>query len=145
MVITVNGRTNRRKTWDEHAAGPGTFSVINASSGVPMGNFSTETLELLREYGIEAELNKPGAPRFYGVEVAAVEVRERLEAWPCGRLSTVNAPVPGEQVRAARSAPFQIGLYREACTGQTGGSPSRQRRAAAVGSAAIRRPTSAVI
>jgi len=70
LVITVNARTNKKKSWDEKQAGPGTFSVINASSGVPMGNFSTETLDLLREFAQEAELNTPGQPTFYAVEVA---------------------------------------------------------------------------
>jgi len=79
IVITVNARTSHKKNWDEKAAGPGTFSVIDASSGVPMGNFSTETLELLRDYGIDAELNKPGAPRFYGVEVAFENLADRDE------------------------------------------------------------------
>jgi NTE family protein len=79
VIITVNAKTNRKNDWDASQAGPGTFSVINASSGVPMGNFSTETLELLREYGIEAALNRPGAPRFYGVEVAFENLSDRAE------------------------------------------------------------------
>jgi NTE family protein len=70
VVVTVNARTNKKKNWDTKKAGPGTFTVINSASGAPMGNFSTETLELLREYGADAALNEPGAPRFYGVEVA---------------------------------------------------------------------------
>ncbi len=79
VVITVNAKTNRKKDWDTKQAGPGTFSVINRTSGVPMGNFSTETLELLREYGFDADLNKPGAPRFYGVEVAFENLADPLE------------------------------------------------------------------
>jgi NTE family protein len=70
VVVTVNARTSRKKNWDAKQAGPGTLTVINTASGVPMGNFSTETIELLREYGADAALNKPGAPRLYGVEVA---------------------------------------------------------------------------
>jgi NTE family protein len=79
IVVTVNARTSRTTALDEKSAGPGTFSVINAASGVPMGNFSTETLELLREYGIDAELNKPDAPRFYGVEVAFENLTDTAE------------------------------------------------------------------
>jgi NTE family protein len=70
VVITVNARTNREKDWDTKRAGPGTFTVISSASGIPMGNFSTETLELLREYGFDAGLNEPGEPRLFGVEVA---------------------------------------------------------------------------
>ncbi len=79
VVVTVNARTNRKKDWDTNKTGPGTISVINASSGIPMGSFSTETLELLREYGFEAALNTPGAPRFYGVEVAFENLADPLE------------------------------------------------------------------
>jgi hypothetical protein len=79
VVITVNARTNRKKDWDTKKAGPGTISVINTASGVPMGNFSTETLELLREYGFDAALNQPGAPRFYGVEVAFENLADPAE------------------------------------------------------------------
>lgn len=70
VVITVNARTNREKDWDTKETGPGTAAVIGATSGIPMGSFSTETLDLLRRYGLGAGLNTPGAPRFFGVEVA---------------------------------------------------------------------------
>ena len=79
VVITVNARTNRAKDWDTKQAGPSTFSVINASSGIPMGSFSTETLELLREYGPEAEFDDPDSPRFYGVEVAFENLADEQE------------------------------------------------------------------
>ena len=79
VVITVNAKTNRKSDWDTKRAGPGTFSVIGTSSGVPMGNFSSETLELLREYGFEAALNTPDAPRFYGVEIAFENLADPAE------------------------------------------------------------------
>ncbi len=85
VVITVDARTNRKNNWDTKARGPGLYSVVDASAGIPMGNFTTETLELLREYGFDAGLNQGRArqdsacacvraddfsPRFYGVEIA---------------------------------------------------------------------------
>ena len=79
VVITVNARTNRKKDWDTKSAGPGTFSVLSASSGIPMGNFSTETLELLRRYGFDAGLNEAGGPAFFGVEVAFENLTDPLE------------------------------------------------------------------
>lgn len=79
VVITVNAKTNREKDWDTKKAGPGSLTVIGASSGIPMGSLSTETLELLREYGFAAGLNMPGAPRFFGVEVAFENLRHAEE------------------------------------------------------------------
>jgi len=79
VVITVNARTARKKGWDERRAGPGTFQVINASSGIPMGNFSTDTLDLLREYGIDAQLNASGQPVFQGFEVAFENLQDDEE------------------------------------------------------------------
>lgn len=79
VVITVNARTDRKKDWDAKKAGPSTIGVLGASSGIPMGSFSTETVELLREYGFDAELNQSGGPRFYGVEVAFENLRDPAE------------------------------------------------------------------
>ena len=72
LVIIVNAKTGREKDWDARPAGPGTASVINVASGVPMGNFSRETLTRLRGLLKEAfpELNEPGAPKLFGLEVA---------------------------------------------------------------------------
>ncbi|MFN8572378.1 MAG: patatin-like phospholipase family protein [Gemmatimonadaceae bacterium] len=85
IVITVNARTAKAKDWDTKATGPWSLPVADASAGIPMGNFTTETLELLREYGFDAHLNggreaadsacscataHDVSPRFYGVEVA---------------------------------------------------------------------------
>jgi NTE family protein len=48
IVITVDARTHHPKDWDKKASGPGIVSVVDASAGVPMGNFTTETIELMR-------------------------------------------------------------------------------------------------
>ena len=72
LIVIVNAKTNRTKDWDADPTGPGTFSVINVASGVPMGNFSRETLgrvrELLQEFF--PTLNEADAPRLFGLEVA---------------------------------------------------------------------------
>lgn len=88
VVITVNARTNREKDWDTKKAGPGTATVIGATSGIPMGSFSTETLELLRKYGFDAGLNEPGSPRFFGVEVAFENLRDAEERGFLGGMGT---------------------------------------------------------
>ena len=88
VVITVNARTNREKDWDTKKAGPGTVAVLGATSGIPMGSFSTETLELLREYGFDAGLNTPGSPRFFGVEVAFENLRDASEREFLGGMGT---------------------------------------------------------
>ncbi len=49
VVIAVNARTEKTKTWDAHARGPSTFAVLGASRGTPMGNFSHETVDLIQE------------------------------------------------------------------------------------------------
>jgi NTE family protein len=72
LVIIVDAKTKHETGWDTKAAGPGTPSVINVSSGVPMGNFSRETLMRIREElskGVNG-LNQPGGPKFYGMEIA---------------------------------------------------------------------------
>lgn len=48
LVITVDARTNHPKDWDTKAKGPGIVSVVDASAGIPMGNFTSETIELMR-------------------------------------------------------------------------------------------------
>lgn len=48
LVITVDARTNHPKDWDTKAKGPGIVSVVNAAASIPMGNFTSETLELMR-------------------------------------------------------------------------------------------------
>ena len=54
VVITVNARTKHDSDADTRAGGPSTIGVLGAASGVPMGNYSTDTLQLLestlREY-----------------------------------------------------------------------------------------------
>jgi len=72
LVIVVNARTGKEKTWDTKRTGPGTPSVINVSSGVPMGNFSRETLTRLRETleDVATDFGKEGGPQLYGLEIA---------------------------------------------------------------------------
>jgi predicted acylesterase/phospholipase RssA len=48
VVITVNAHTASDSSWDQHAAGPTTIGVLGATNGIPMGNFSVDTLELLQ-------------------------------------------------------------------------------------------------
>jgi NTE family protein len=79
IVITVDSRTHRQGDWDTKKTGPNSFAVLTASAGIPMGNYSTESLAKLREYGNEAELNQPGEPRFYGVEVTLTSLPDSAE------------------------------------------------------------------
>lgn len=71
LVIVVNARTNRTEDWDRQTAGPGTASVIGVSSGVPMGNYSHETLARMRDLLRAAVPNfsEPDGPKLYGLEV----------------------------------------------------------------------------
>ena len=70
VVITVNARTDHDSTWDQHAAGPGTIGVLGATNGIPMGNFSVDTLELLQT--TLKEYVEPGT--LAGLKILAVEV-----------------------------------------------------------------------
>jgi NTE family protein len=76
LVVIVNARTSRDNDWDTKPAGPGTADVIGVASGVPMGNFSRETLVRVRELLGETfpKLNEPGAPALFGLEVAFQEL-----------------------------------------------------------------------
>ena len=47
LVITVNARTKHDSNADTQAVGPSTVGVLGAASGFPMGNYSTDTLQLL--------------------------------------------------------------------------------------------------
>lgn len=78
LVVIVNAKTGREQDWDTKTAGPGTPSVINVSSGVPMGNFSRETLTRVRDLVREAfpERGAPDAPKIYGLEVAFQDLPE---------------------------------------------------------------------
>lgn len=70
VVIGVNAKTNKSHRWDRRPRGPGTFSVLNASTGIPMSSFTAESLSLLQEYGDEAALNMEGQPKFHAFDVA---------------------------------------------------------------------------
>jgi len=48
IVITANARTKHDSDADTRVGGPSTIGVLGASSGIPMGNYSTDTLELLQ-------------------------------------------------------------------------------------------------
>ena len=90
LVIVVNARTNRTKDWDKRAAGPGTFSVVDVASGVPMGNFSRETLGRVRDL-VKASipnLNEPGAPALFGLEVSFDNLPSEDERVFFGNLGT---------------------------------------------------------
>lgn len=78
LVIAVNARTGKEKTWDRKAAGPATPSVINVSSGIPMGNFSRETLTRLRQIleQVATDFGKEGGPQLYGLEIAFQDLPE---------------------------------------------------------------------
>jgi NTE family protein len=70
IVITVNARTDHDSNWDQHAAGPNTIGVLSATNGIPMGNFSVDTLELL-----QATLQEYVEPQaLAGLKTLAVEV-----------------------------------------------------------------------
>lgn len=88
VVITVNAKTDRRKRWDEKRSGPGTFSVLSASAGIPMGNFTMETLELMRGYAKDAELTANGPIRIHGVEIAFDDLPDPDEQVFFGNLGT---------------------------------------------------------
>lgn len=70
VVITVNARTDRDSDWDQRAAGPNTIGVLKKTRGIPMGNFSVDTLELL-----QATLQEYVEPQaLAGLKTMAVEV-----------------------------------------------------------------------
>jgi predicted acylesterase/phospholipase RssA len=68
VVITVNARVKRDSKADTHVGGPSTFGVLGSASGIPMGNFSSDTLQL-----VQATL-KDQAASFKDVKVFAFEV-----------------------------------------------------------------------
>ncbi len=48
VVITANARTKHDSKADTRVGGPSTVGVLGAASGIPMGNYSTDTLEQLQ-------------------------------------------------------------------------------------------------
>ena len=90
LIIIVDSKTKHDTGWDTKAAGPGTPSVINVSSGVPMGNFSRETLMRLRAEIMASVngINQPNGPRFYGMEIAFANLPSTEERSFFGNLGT---------------------------------------------------------
>ena len=70
MVIVVNARTSQTRNWDQGARGPSTKSVIGAATGIPMGNFSYDTVDMLQNAGFELLRDPDSNLGFYAVEVA---------------------------------------------------------------------------
>ena len=70
VVITVNARTDHDSDGDRHAVGPSTIGVLSVTNGIPMGNFSIDTLELLQ--ATLQEYVEPAA--LAGLKTLAVEV-----------------------------------------------------------------------
>ena len=48
IVVTANARTKRDSDADTHVGGPSTVGVLGAASGIPMGNVSSDTLQLVQ-------------------------------------------------------------------------------------------------
>jgi NTE family protein len=71
IVITANARIKRDSKADTHAGGPSTVGVLGTASGIPMGNFSADSLELLqstlKEY---ADAKVLGELKLFTFEVA---------------------------------------------------------------------------
>jgi hypothetical protein len=70
LVFVVNAKTSHSNDWDLNAAGPGSLSVAGVSSGAPMSNYSSETVDLLRQAAIDGRYNEPGQPELYGIQIA---------------------------------------------------------------------------
>jgi NTE family protein len=79
LVIAVNAKTDHANDWDTRASGPGTLGVIGLSSGVPMSNYSSETLELLRQTAIASRLNEKNRPKLYGVDISFDSLSDAAE------------------------------------------------------------------
>jgi NTE family protein len=70
LVITVNARTKHDSNADTRTGGPSTIGVLGAASGIPMGNYSTDTLQLL-----ESTLRQYAEPEaFKSLKTLAFEV-----------------------------------------------------------------------
>jgi len=48
VVITANARVKRDSKADTRVGGPSTFGVLGSASGIPMGNYSSDTLQLVQ-------------------------------------------------------------------------------------------------
>ena len=79
VAIVANARTSKMTTIDRKKAGPGSIGVIGSTAGVPMSSYSYESMSLLREIGLESELNKPGFPSFHLFEVAFENIADEEE------------------------------------------------------------------
>lgn len=96
VVITVNARTNKDKAWDRSSRGPSTLSVLGVSRGVPMSGFTYETIELMRQIGLDAHFNRPGEPRLYAAEVAFENLPEATQAEQAEKTFFFNRPTSFE-------------------------------------------------
>ena len=70
VVVVVNARTSETRDWDQRAAGPGLITEIRAARGIPMGNFSYDTVQMLQDEGFDFARRRDSNLGFYAVEVA---------------------------------------------------------------------------
>lgn len=79
VVIVVDARTKQKKDWDRKASGPWTVPVVDAAAGIPMGNFTTETIEVLRASVLDASPSDSDTVRFYAMPVSLDDVADPSE------------------------------------------------------------------
>src|SRR5262245_51778645 len=70
IVITANARTRHDSKADTRVGGPSTIGVLGAASGIPMGNYSTDTLNHLQDTLFE----QADAQIVKSLKILAVEV-----------------------------------------------------------------------
>jgi NTE family protein len=103
VVITVNARTRHDSNADTHAAGPSTFGVLGAASGIPMGNFSTDTLALFQSTLVEfVEPQALANLNTLAVEVAFEDLDDDLDPAQSERSFFSNLPTTFELL------PFEV-------------------------------------
>jgi NTE family protein len=109
VVITVNAKTNKDQDWDTKSRGPSTISVLGVSRGVPMSGFTYETIELMRQFGLDAHFNEPGQPRLYAAEVAFENLPEVTAAQNDEKTFFFNRPTS-----------FELSTYEVDCLADRG-------------------------
>lgn len=81
VVIAANAKTRKRKDWDQHQAAPGLLDVLGLVTSGPMGNYSFDTVQLVREHFTRLDRDAG----------ALAACQRRLEAQKC---KDPSLPVP---------------------------------------------------
>jgi len=112
VIITVNAKTVGEQSWNLEAKPPGVLAVLSTVANGPMGNYSDETVQYVRDQ-LEtmrqlADGPNAGEPmKFYPIELTFQSIASPTERSYLNQIST-DFQIPREAVDRLRAAAAQL-------------------------------------